>query len=85
MKPIRAQFVGRNRETQPAVSIVDGHAAGQNSRARCSIPIVSLRRTIRIPPGTTARVIFSTMVASSREQAIDWRTSIATPAPSNAR
>ena len=34
-------------------------------------PIVSLRRTLRIPPGTTARVIFSTIIASTREQALE--------------
>jgi cyclic beta-1,2-glucan synthetase len=34
-------------------------------------PIVSLRRRVRIPPGETVRVAFSTLVASSRAEALD--------------
>ena len=34
-------------------------------------PVMSLRRTVRIPPGTTVRIIFSTIVAPSREQVLD--------------
>jgi len=34
-------------------------------------PILSLRRTVHIPAGTTARVIFSTVLASSRDQILD--------------
>src|SRR5207247_2089470 len=34
-------------------------------------PIVSLRRRVRLPPGATARVTFSTLVAPSRAEAVD--------------
>src|SRR6202166_1539797 len=32
---------------------------------------MSLRRTVRIPPGTTARIVFATIVASTREEVIE--------------
>src|SRR4029077_6597264 len=34
-------------------------------------PAMSLRRAVRIPPGTTGRGIFSTIVAPTREQVLD--------------
>jgi cyclic beta-1,2-glucan synthetase len=67
---VRAQFTGRNRETHNPVSIVDGTPLGKTTGPALD-PIVSLRRTLRIPPGTTARVIFSTIIASTREQALE--------------
>src|SRR5207245_9542197 len=33
-------------------------------------PIFSLRRRVRLAPGASARVVFSTLVAPSREQAL---------------
>ena len=66
----RAQFLGRGRETHNPVSVLDGTPLGGMVGSVLD-PIVSLRRTVRIPPGTTARVIFSTMVAGTREQALE--------------
>ncbi len=66
----RAQFVGRGRETHNPISIFDGTPLGAMVGSVLD-PIVSIRRTVRIPPGATARVIFSTMMASSREQALE--------------
>ena len=66
----RSQFIGRNRETHNPVSVFDGTPLGKNTGAVID-PIVSLRRTLRIPPGTTARIIFSTIIASTREQALE--------------
>ena len=66
----RSQFIGRNRETRNPVSIVDNTPLGKNTGPVLD-PIVSLRRTLRIPPGTTARVIFSTIVAATREHALE--------------
>ena len=34
-------------------------------------PIMSLRRTVRVPAGSTAHLIFSTVVAPTREEALD--------------
>ena len=34
-------------------------------------PVFSLRRTVRIPPGATVRLVFSTVVAGTREERLD--------------
>jgi cyclic beta-1,2-glucan synthetase len=66
----RSRLIGRNRETHNPVSIFDGTPLGQTTGPVLD-PVVSLRRTLRIPPGTTARIIFSTIIASTREQALE--------------
>jgi cyclic beta-1,2-glucan synthetase len=66
----RGQFIGRGRETHDPISVVDGTPLGGMVGSVLD-PIVSLRRTVRIPPGATARVIFSTVMASTREQALE--------------
>jgi cyclic beta-1,2-glucan synthetase len=66
----RSKFVGRARNLCNAVSIVDGRPLS-NSVGSVLDPIVSLRRTVRIPPGTTAHLIFSTIVAPTREELLD--------------
>ena len=66
----RGQFLGRGRGTHNPVSMSDVTPLGGMVGSVLD-PIVSLRRTLHIPPGTTARVIFSTIVASSREQALE--------------
>ncbi len=66
----RGQFLGRGREPHNPVSVIDGTPLGGMVGSVLD-PIVSLRRTVRIPPGHTARVIFSTMVAPTREQALE--------------
>jgi len=66
----RSQLIGRNRDTRNAVSIYEGTPLSQTTGPVLD-PIVSLRRTVRIPPGNTARVIFSTIIASSREQVLE--------------
>jgi len=66
----RAQFIGRGHSVREPASIIDGTPL---SGAVGSVldPIMSLRRTVRIPPGKTARVVFSTIVSSSREDVIN--------------
>ena len=66
----RAKFVGRARSLRNPVSIVDGRPLS-NSVGSVLDPIISLRRTVRIPPGTTAHLIFSTIVAPTREEVLD--------------
>jgi cyclic beta-1,2-glucan glucanotransferase len=63
----RSRFIGRGRSLRAPASVVDGRVLS-NTVGAVLDPIVSLRRTLRIPPGKTARVIFSTAVAPSREQ-----------------
>ena len=66
----RARFLGRGHNIRNPLSIVDGRPLS-NTVGAVLDPMMSLRRTVRIPPGTTARIVFSTIVAPTREQAID--------------
>ena len=62
----RAKFIGRGRTGANPASIVDGPSLSKTVGSVLD-PIISLRRTVRIPPGRTARVVFATTVASSRD------------------
>ena len=66
----RARFLGRGHNVRIPVSIIDGRPLS-NTVGSVLDPAMSLRRTVRIPPGTTARIIFSTVVAAAREQVLD--------------
>src|SRR5204862_2354849 len=66
----RARFLGRGRGIRTPASVIDGQPPS-NTVGPVLDPIVSLRRRVRLPSGATARVTFSTLVAPSREQAID--------------
>ena len=66
----RVRFLGRGHQVRDAVSITDGRPLS-NSAGPVLDPVMSLRRTVRIPPGTTARIVFSTIVATTREQVMD--------------
>ncbi len=66
----RARFVGRARSLKDPVSIMDGRPLS-NTVGPVLDPIFSLRRTVRVPPGATVRLVFSTLAAATREEAID--------------
>ena len=66
----RSRFLGRCHDISNPVSIFDGRPLS-NTVGSVLDPILSLRRTVRIPAGTTARVNFSTIVASGRDQILD--------------
>jgi cyclic beta-1,2-glucan synthetase len=66
----RGRFLGRGHDVRNPVSIVDGKSL---SRTVGSVldPAISLRRTVRIEPGNTAHLVFTTIAAQSREQVLD--------------
>ena len=66
----RARFVGRARNLRNPVSVMDGRPLSRTVGAVLD-PIVSLRRTVRVPAGSTVHLIFSTMAAATREEALD--------------
>ncbi|HSD10451.1 MAG TPA: glucoamylase family protein, partial [Candidatus Binatia bacterium] len=66
----RARFLGRGRTIRTPMSVIDGRPLSDTEGSVLD-PIVSLRRHVRLPPGTTVRVSFSTLVAATREQALD--------------
>jgi len=66
----RARFLGRGHDILNPVSIIDGRPLS-NTAGSVLDPILSLRRTVRIPAGATARIAFSTIVAPTRERVLE--------------
>jgi cyclic beta-1,2-glucan synthetase len=64
----RGRFLGRGRGIRTPMAVVDGRPLS-NTAGNVIDPIFSLRRRVRIAPGDSARLVFSTLVASSREAA----------------
>ena len=58
----RARFLGRGRGIRTALSVIDGRPLS-NTAGSVLDPIFSLRVRVRLAPGSTARVTFSTVVA----------------------
>ncbi len=65
----RARFLGRGRGIRTPAAVIDGQPLS-NTVGAVLDPIVSLRRRVRLPPGVTVRVAFSTVVAPSRAEAL---------------
>ena len=66
----RARFLGRGRTIRTPISVIDGRPLS-NTIGTVLDPIFSLRRRVRIPAGATARVAFWTMIAPTRDLALD--------------
>jgi cyclic beta-1,2-glucan glucanotransferase len=66
----RVRFLGRGHHIRDPISITDGRPLS-NTVGSVLDPVMSLRRTVRIRPGTTSRIVFSTVVAPAREQVLD--------------
>ncbi|MEO7665247.1 MAG: glycosyl hydrolase family 65 protein, partial [Candidatus Limnocylindrales bacterium] len=66
----RARFLGRGRSVRSPVSVVDGRPLS-NTVGAVLDPIFSLRCRVSLAPGATVHAIFSTVVATSREDALD--------------
>ncbi|MGH7307369.1 MAG: GH36-type glycosyl hydrolase domain-containing protein [Candidatus Rokuibacteriota bacterium] len=64
----RGRFLGRGRGIRTPMAVVDGRPLS-NTAGNVIDPIFSLRRRVRLAPGDSARLVFSTLVASSREAA----------------
>ncbi|HEX6260778.1 MAG TPA: glucoamylase family protein, partial [Woeseiaceae bacterium] len=65
----RGRFLGRGRGIRTPMSVIDGHPLS-NTVGTVLEPIMSLRRCVRLAPGASARVTFSTLIASSRDEAL---------------
>ncbi|HLF00053.1 MAG TPA: glucoamylase family protein, partial [Gaiellaceae bacterium] len=65
----RVRFLGRGRGIRTPAAVIDGRPLSNTTGAVLD-PIVSLRRRVRLPPGDTVRVTFSTLVAPSRAEAL---------------
>jgi cyclic beta-1,2-glucan synthetase len=65
----RARFLGRGCGIRSPAAVIDGRSLS-NTVGAVLDPIVSLRRRVGLPPGVTARITFSTLVAPSRAEAL---------------
>ncbi|MGH7893857.1 MAG: glucoamylase family protein, partial [Candidatus Binatia bacterium] len=65
----RARFLGRGRGIRNPISVIDGMPLS-NTTGSVLDPVFSLRQRVHLAPGASARVVFSTLVAPSREEAL---------------
>ena len=65
----RARFLGRGRGVRTPLSVIDGGPLSNTCGAVLD-PIVSLRRRLAIQQGQTVRPVFSTLLAASRDEAL---------------
>jgi cyclic beta-1,2-glucan synthetase len=66
----RSKFLGRGRNSRNPISIIDGRPLSKTVGAVLD-PAIALRHTVHIPPGKTAHLVFSTLVASTRDEVLD--------------
>ncbi len=66
----RALFLGRGRGIRSPLSVNDGGPLS-NTAGTVLDPIVSLRQRLAIPRGKTVRIVFTTLVAPSRGEALE--------------
>ncbi len=65
----RARFIGRGRSVANPLAVTDGGPLS-NTTGSVLDPILSLRISVRVLPGSTVQVTFATGVANSREDAL---------------
>jgi cyclic beta-1,2-glucan synthetase len=66
----RARFLGRGRSPRSPAAVLDGRPLS-NTTGSVLDPVFSLRRTVRVGPGESVHVVFSTVVAGSRADVLD--------------
>lgn len=66
----RARFIGRGHDIRNPISVIDGRPLS-NTVGSVLDPVMSLRHRVRIPAGSAVSIVFSTLVASSRELVVD--------------
>jgi cyclic beta-1,2-glucan synthetase len=65
----RSRFLGRGRGVRRPLAVTDGLPLS-NTLGSVLDPVVALRRRIRLRPGGHARLVFSTMVAPTRDRIV---------------
>jgi Cellobiose phosphorylase len=66
----RARFIGRGQSLRAPIAVMDGRPLS-NTVGSVLDPIFSLRTRIKIAPGATEHLTFTTLVAASRQTAAD--------------
>ncbi|MDA1097319.1 MAG: phosphorylase, partial [Chloroflexi bacterium] len=75
----RARFLGRGRGIRAPLSVIDGGPLSDTAGTVLD-PIVSLRQRLTIPRGGTRRLVFTTLVATSRDDALEVAEKYSQPA-----
>jgi cyclic beta-1,2-glucan synthetase len=65
----RGRFLGRGRGIRTPMSMIEGRPLSNTTGAVLD-PIFSLRRRLRLAPGRSGRVVFSTLLANTRANAL---------------
>src|SRR5262249_35601309 len=68
-EPERGRFLGRGRGIRTPMSMIEGRPLSNTTGAVLD-PIFSLRRRLRLAPGQSGRVVFSTLLAGTRAAAL---------------
>ncbi|HET9489793.1 MAG TPA: glucoamylase family protein [Methylomirabilota bacterium] len=66
----RGRFLGRGRGIRTPMAVIDGRPLS-NTAGSVLDPIFSLRRRVRLAPSESVRLVFSTLIASSRDEAVE--------------
>jgi cyclic beta-1,2-glucan synthetase len=66
----RARFLGRGRGIRTPLCVID-RGDLSNTAGTVLDPMVSLRRRVVVPHGSTVRIVFTTLVAASRDDALE--------------
>ncbi|HSB54832.1 MAG TPA: glucoamylase family protein, partial [Gemmatimonadales bacterium] len=66
----RARFLGRGRSTRDPVALEQDGPLSMTTGAVLD-PVIALRARVTLPPGQTASVAFTTLIATSRERAFE--------------
>ncbi|MCM8709887.1 cyclic beta 1-2 glucan synthetase [Clostridium sp. SYSU_GA19001] len=66
----RANFLGRGRDVSNPL-VMENDAPLKNSVGAVLDPIISIRRRLKIRPGETVKIAYTTAVADSREEAVE--------------
>ena len=66
----RSRFLGRGHDVRNPGSVAEGRKLS-NTVGSVLDPAISLRRTVRISPGNTAHLVFTTIAAETREKVLD--------------
>jgi cyclic beta-1,2-glucan synthetase len=65
----RGRFLGRGRGIRTPMAVIDGRPLSNTAGAVLD-PIFSLRRRVQLAPNESVRLVFSTLITSSREAAV---------------
>ena len=66
----RARFLGRGHDLRSPIAVMDGRDLSDTAGTVLD-PIFALRQRVRVQPGTTVRIVYWTLAASSRQELLD--------------